>query len=105
MELLPVVFAQFTRALAPGGHLMMKDCGHVGDGEILRPTQAYGGNPVSYESHLLPPDRIASLLGEAGLVVTARLLEEPGEGARRAAATFFARKPETPEAPGAPETP
>ncbi|WP_129261177.1 class I SAM-dependent methyltransferase [Streptomyces sp. M3] len=102
-ELLPVVFAQFTRALAPGGHLMM--AGHVGDGEILRPTQAYGGNPVSYESHLLPPDRIATLLGEAGLVVTARLLEEPGEGSRRAAGTFFARKPETPGAPEAPETP
>ncbi|MGP3751055.1 class I SAM-dependent methyltransferase [Streptomyces sp. IBSNAI001] len=93
-EALPVVFAEFHRTLAPGGHLMM--AGHVGDDEILRPAQAYGGHPVSYESHLRPPDRIAALLGEAGLVVTARLLEEPGEGAKRAVGTFFARKPETP---------
>ncbi|MEU9059284.1 class I SAM-dependent methyltransferase [Streptomyces sp. NPDC048430] len=93
-EILPVVFAEFRRALAPGGHLMM--AGHVGDGELLRPTRAYGGHPVSYESHLVEPDRIVALLEQAGLVITARLLEEPGEGSKRAAGTFFARKPEGP---------
>ncbi|MFB4425989.1 class I SAM-dependent methyltransferase [Streptomyces sp. QL37] len=93
-ETLPVVFAEFRRTLAPGGHLMM--AGHVGEGELLRPTRAYGGHPVSYESHLVEPDRIVTLLEQAGLVVTARLLEEPGEGSKRAAGTFFARKPEGP---------
>ncbi|MET7482724.1 class I SAM-dependent methyltransferase [Streptomyces sp. NPDC005538] len=88
---LPVVFAQFHRTLAPGGLLML--AGHVGDGQLLRPTEAYGGRPVSYESHLLPPDRIAGLLEGAGFTLTARLVLEPAEGATRTHATFLARKP------------
>ncbi|MFF3967935.1 class I SAM-dependent methyltransferase [Streptomyces griseorubiginosus] len=52
-EVLPDVFAEFQRTLAPGGHLMI--AGHVGDDIRLHPTQAYGGHPVSYTSHLLPP--------------------------------------------------
>lgn len=91
-ELLPRVFAEFHRTLAPGGHLMV--AGHVGDDLRLRPTQAYGGHPVSYESHLVPADRIVALLNQAGLTVTARLLQEPAEGAKRTTATFLARKPE-----------
>ena len=95
-ESLPRVFAEFHRTLAPGGHLML--AGHVGDDVHLhlRPTQAYGGHPVSYESHLLPADRIVALLEQAGLALTARLSEEPAEGAKRAIATFLARKPEQP---------
>ncbi|MEV4973852.1 class I SAM-dependent methyltransferase [Streptomyces scopuliridis] len=93
-ELLPVVFAEFHRTLAPGGRLML--AGYVGDDEHLRPTQAYGGNPVSYESHLLPADRIVGLLQRAGLVITSRLVQEPDNGARRTIATFLARKPERP---------
>lgn len=89
---LPVVFGEFHRTLAPGGHVMV--AGHTGAGELLRPTQAYGGHPVSYESYLSPPDRIAELLRGAGLVVTARLIEEPAPGATRTHATFLARKPE-----------
>ncbi|MCO6008967.1 class I SAM-dependent methyltransferase [Actinoallomurus purpureus] len=92
--LLPIVFSEFHRTLAPGGYLML--AGHVGAGEHLRPTQAYGGHPVSFESYLLPPDRIAELLHQAGLVVTARLVHEPGEGAKRTVATFLARRPERP---------
>jgi SAM-dependent methyltransferase len=80
-ELLPVVFAEFRRTLAPGGHLMI--VGYVGSGERLSPTQAYGGHPVSFESFLLPADRIADLLEQAGLVVTARLVQAPDEGMRR----------------------
>ncbi|MET9763177.1 class I SAM-dependent methyltransferase [Streptomyces sp. NPDC006372] len=88
---LPTVFAEFHRTLAPGGVLML--AGHVGDDEHLRPTHAYGGHPVSYESYLLPPDRIAELLHRAGLVVSARTVQEPEEGARRQAGTFLAYKP------------
>ncbi|PVE12172.1 class I SAM-dependent methyltransferase [Streptomyces scopuliridis] len=93
-ELLPVVFAEFHRTLAPGGRLML--AGYVGDDEHLRPAQAYGGHPVSYESHLLPADRIVGLLDRAGLVITSRLVQEPDSGAKRTVATFLARKPERP---------
>ncbi|GAA0915011.1 MULTISPECIES: class I SAM-dependent methyltransferase [Streptomyces violaceusniger group] len=91
-ELLPVVYAEFHRTLAPGGHLLL--VGYVGDDELLRPTRAYGGHPVSYASHLLPPDRLAELLDRAGLAVTARLVQAPGEGVKRTVASFMARKPE-----------
>jgi SAM-dependent methyltransferase len=87
---LPAVFAEFHRALAPGGHLMLS--GHVGDDEHLRPSLAYGGHPVSYESYLLPPDHLAELLGRAGLTVTARLSEPAGPGRKRAAVTFLAHR-------------
>jgi SAM-dependent methyltransferase len=92
-EWLPVVFAEFHRTLAPGGHLLLGT--HVGD-ERLRPTRAYGGHPVSYESHLLPPERVAELLSQAGLVVTARLTQEPDEGATRPQACLLAHKPKRP---------
>jgi SAM-dependent methyltransferase len=91
-EVLPLVYAEFHRTLAPGGRLMT--AGYVGDDLRLRPTQAYGGHPVSYESHLVPADRLGTLLRQAGFVVTARLTQEPGEGAKRTVATFRARKPE-----------
>ncbi|WP_369357673.1 class I SAM-dependent methyltransferase [Streptomyces sp. cg2] len=92
-EVLPRVFAEFHRTLAPGGRLMV--AGHVGDNVRLRPARAYGGHPVSYESHLIPAERIAALLGRAGLVVTARLAQEPAEDAHRSIATVLARKPES----------
>lgn len=91
-EQVPVVFAEFHRTLAPGGHLLLG--GHVGNDEHLHPTQAYGGHPVSYESHLLPPGRIAALLGGAGLNVTARLVHEVAGRPMRPYACFLARKPE-----------
>ncbi|MFJ9904521.1 class I SAM-dependent methyltransferase [Streptomyces sp. NPDC101152] len=89
---LPALYAELRRALAPGGLLML--AGHAGDGGApLRPTRAYGGLPVSYETHLLPPARLAELLEEAGLVVTARLVQEPEGGGRRRIATLLAHKP------------
>jgi len=93
-EQLPVVFGEFHRTLAPGGHLML--AGHVGDNQLRRPTQAYGGHPVSYESHLIPPERIAELLERAGFAITARLVQEPTAESKRTYATVLARKPEHP---------
>ena len=90
----PLVFAEFHRTLAPGGRLML--AGHVGEDQLLCPTQAYGGHPVSYESHLVPPDRIAELLTRAGFALTARMVLEPVDGATRTHATFLARKAEQP---------
>ncbi|MFC9591206.1 class I SAM-dependent DNA methyltransferase [Streptomyces sp. NPDC056944] len=89
---LPDVFAEFHRTLAPGGHLLWGD--YVGD-ERLRPTHGYG-RPVSYESYLLPLDRVAGLLEQAGLTVTARLEQEPGGRVTRPHACLLARKPEAP---------
>ncbi len=88
---LPVIFAEFHRTLAPGGHLLLGT--YTGDDEHVRPTRGYGGHPVSYESYMLPADRIAALLAETGLDVTTRLLREPDAETKRPNACFLARKP------------
>ncbi len=93
-EHLPTVYAEFHRVLAPGGLLMLGS--HVGPDLHYSPTQAYGGNPVSYESHLVPADRIAELLVAAGFAVTARL-DQPNDGERRHA-ILIAEKPAEPAA-------
>jgi SAM-dependent methyltransferase len=90
-ELLPTVYAEFHRTLAPGGRLFM--AGYAGDGERLRPETAYSGHPVSFTSYLRPADQLAELLEQAGLVVTARLVQPPGDGAKRTIASFLAQKP------------
>ncbi|MEV7361346.1 class I SAM-dependent methyltransferase [Streptomyces sp. NPDC091299] len=89
---LPAVFAEFHRTLAPGGYLLWGD--YVGN-ERLQPTHGYG-RPVSYESYLLPLDRIVELLDQTGLVLTARLEQEPGGRVNRPRACLLARKPEKP---------
>jgi SAM-dependent methyltransferase len=87
-EVLPVVFGEFHRTLAPGGHLLVGF--HAGD-EQLRPERSYG-HPVSYDAYLLPPDRITELLSRAGMVVTARLLFD---GKKWPQACLLAHKPGT----------
>ncbi|MFF0087930.1 class I SAM-dependent methyltransferase [Streptomyces canus] len=89
-ELLPAVFAEFHRTLAPGGHLLL--VGHVGAGEHRRPTHAYGAHPVSYESYRLPTDRLAELLQRAGFTITAQLVQEPDEALKWKIASFMAQK-------------
>ncbi|WP_422125797.1 class I SAM-dependent methyltransferase [Streptomyces graminilatus] len=93
---LPVAYAEFNRTLSPGG--LPEGVGHVATDEqlCLPPAEAYGGHPVSYESHLLPAERIAELLSRAGFLITARLIQEHAGGSERAFATFLARKPERP---------
>ncbi|MFC8350756.1 class I SAM-dependent methyltransferase [Streptomyces sp. NPDC057280] len=91
-ELLPVVFAEFHRTLAPGGHLMLV-C-RVGKDEHLRRTVAYGDQSASFESYRLPADRISELLQQAGLVVTAQLAHTPGQGVKGTIASFMVHKPE-----------
>jgi hypothetical protein len=63
-ERLPGVFAEFHRVLAPGGHLLRAF--QVGD-ERRHLSEAFG-RAVSVDAYRLPPDRVAELLGEAGLV-------------------------------------
>ncbi|MFC3450260.1 class I SAM-dependent DNA methyltransferase [Amycolatopsis speibonae] len=68
-EVLPALFAEFRRTLAPDGRLLVGF--HVGD-ERLSPETAYG-HPVTYDAYLLDPGKVAELLGQAGFEVTARL--------------------------------
>lgn len=89
-EHLPTVFGEFCRTLAPGAHLLLWS--HTGDGEHRKPTQAYGGHPVSYESFLLPADTLAELLEKAGLAVTARLTQPADESTPRSHACLLAHK-------------
>jgi SAM-dependent methyltransferase len=64
-EELPVVFAEFHRALAPGGHLLLAF--QVGD-EPRHLAEAFG-HMMSLDFYRFQPDRVTQLLGEAGLAV------------------------------------
>ncbi|MGH3981613.1 MAG: class I SAM-dependent DNA methyltransferase [Pseudonocardiaceae bacterium] len=90
-EELPVVFAEFHRALAPGGRLLLAF--QVGD-EPRHLAEAFG-HVVSLDFYRFQPDRVAQLLHEAGLAVFARLLREPDETERVQQAYVLARKPTT----------
>jgi hypothetical protein len=68
-----VVFAEFHRVLGPGGRVLLAF--QVGD-ERVRLERAYG-HTISLDAYRLPRDRVAELLGRAGLVVHAGLVREP----------------------------
>ncbi|MEV7601858.1 class I SAM-dependent methyltransferase [Kitasatospora sp. NPDC089797] len=89
-EQLPVLFAEFARALAPGGHLLLG--GHAGD-EERHPTSAYG-HPVSYASYLVPVGRLVELLERAGFGVTARVEQPNAQNADRSHVCLVARTPQ-----------
>ncbi|WP_058041738.1 class I SAM-dependent DNA methyltransferase [Streptomyces roseifaciens] len=88
-ELLPEVFAELHRVLAPGAPLLLAF--QVGD-EPLHIDRPFG-HEVSLDFHRRQPDRIAELLGGAGLVVRARLVREPEEGEGTPQACLLVRKP------------
>lgn len=77
-ELLPAVFAECRRVLAPGGRLLLAF--KAGDRHVRR-DRAYG-HQVSLDIHWVPPGHVAGLLGGAGLVVDARMVREPDESER-----------------------
>ncbi|MDJ0346190.1 class I SAM-dependent methyltransferase [Streptomyces sp. H10-C2] len=87
-ERLPVVFAEFHRVLAPGGHLLLAF--QVGD-ERRHFEQAYG-HAVSLDAYRLPPDWVEELLSQAGFAVHARLLREPERAEKNQQAYLMARK-------------
>ena len=95
-ERLPEAFAELGRVLAPEDHVLLA---FQAGGEPLHLTQALG-HPVSLDFHRRQPDRVAELLGQAGLVVRARLLREPDAGGdfpeRTQQAFVLARKPAAP---------
>ena len=89
---LPMLFAEFRRVLAPGGHLLLGF--HAGD-ERRTPKKAYG-HAISYDAYRNPPDRVADQLETAGFTVTARLISE---GAKTPQACVFARALSSPPPP------
>ncbi|WP_317445147.1 class I SAM-dependent methyltransferase [Streptomyces collinus] len=94
-ESLPAVFAECHRVLAPGGHLLLA----FKAGERHRHLERAYGHEVSLDVYWTPPDLVAGLMSEAGLVVDARLVREPDERERPRQgrqAFFLAHRPASP---------
>jgi SAM-dependent methyltransferase len=75
-ELLPGVFAEFRRVLAPGGHLLL---GFQAGTDTSHRAEV-SGRPIDLDFRRQDPDRIAELLTGAGLAVVARLTRERDPG-------------------------
>ncbi|MGW6564706.1 class I SAM-dependent DNA methyltransferase [Streptomyces sp. NPDC054975] len=89
-EELAVFFGEFHRVLAPGGLVLVGF--KVGDERV--PLEKAYGHDVTLDVYRYPPDRVAALLGEAGLVETARLVRAPGDATENTPqALLMARKP------------
>jgi SAM-dependent methyltransferase len=92
-ERLPEAFAEFCRVLAPGGLVLVAF--RAGD-DTVHVAEALG-HPIALDIRRRQPERVAELLGQAGLVVRARLLREPDDDGdfpeREPQAFLLARKP------------
>jgi SAM-dependent methyltransferase len=92
-ELLPRALAEFRRVLVPGGHLLLAF--QAGD-EPLHRTEAMG-HAISLVFRRRQPERVAELLGQAGLPVRASVLRAPDDDGGftevTAQAFVLARKP------------
>jgi SAM-dependent methyltransferase len=86
---LPVVFTEFERVLAPGGHLLLGF--FAGDDPL--PQQFDHKVTLAYR---WSPDSLAELLRQAGFVEVARLRREPHKGERFQQAHLLVRKPGKP---------
>jgi SAM-dependent methyltransferase len=71
---LPEVLASMSRALLPGGRLIIAT--HVGDQDAAR-TEAYGGVPVSWTTYQWRPEALIALVERAGLRLVADLRLPP----------------------------
>ncbi|MFI6646051.1 class I SAM-dependent DNA methyltransferase [Streptomyces sp. NPDC050529] len=92
--LLPALFAEFHRVLAPGGRLLLGF--HAGEDQPYTGPERDGG--VFYDIHLLSPDRVGKLLEQAGFTVTARM---SGEGSTWPWACLAGRRSDAVSAPRA----
>jgi SAM-dependent methyltransferase len=84
---LPVVFTEFQRVLAPGGHLLL---GFFARDDPL-PQEFDHKVALAYR---WSPDSLAELLHQAGFVEVARLLRAPHEDERFQQAHLLVRKPQ-----------
>jgi ubiquinone/menaquinone biosynthesis C-methylase UbiE len=65
-DLLPTVFAEFHRVLAPGGHVLLAF--RVGENDVKHYDEGYG-HQVSLDFHRHSPDQVTTLLDAAGLTL------------------------------------
>ncbi len=89
-DVLPDVLASFSRALVPGGQVVVGT--HVGDGDVTR-TEAYGGVPVSWTTHLWRPEHLVDLLVATGLELVVEMRFPPAPPAPRPQVLLVARRP------------
>jgi SAM-dependent methyltransferase len=87
-ELLASVFAEFARTLAPGAPVLLAF--QVGQ-ERVRLHHVYG-HDVTVQLYRNPPDRICSLLGDAGIAVDAQLVRQPAGPEKTAQAYLLGQK-------------
>ena len=91
-EELPVIFAEFARVLAPGGHLL---AGFFATGG----GSSHPAEPFDHKvavAYRLSIDHVAELAAGAGLTESGRLRREPGENERFQHGRLLARKPVRP---------
>lgn len=86
--LLPTAFTEFHRVLSAGGHLLLAF--QVGDERVLL-EHGYG-HDIQLHAYRLAPERIESLLDDAGFSVQARLVREPGAREKTPQAYLLASK-------------
>jgi SAM-dependent methyltransferase len=84
----PGVLGHFSRALLPGGLLLLGF--HAGETSTLK-TEGYGGHPMKVHVHRRQPAFVAAALRDAGFAVEAHLLVDPD--ASLPGAVLFARAP------------
>jgi SAM-dependent methyltransferase len=89
-EALPGVLRTFAKALVPGGQALVGT--HVGDSDVPR-TEAYGGLPVCWTTHLYRPEELAGMLVDAGLEVVAELRLPAQPPSLRPQVLLAARRP------------
>ncbi len=86
-DAVPTVFAEFHRALRPGGPLLLGF--HAGDGARLK-TEGYGGYPMKVVVYRRPPARMRAWLRDAGFTVESETLLGPDDAVP--GAIVFARR-------------
>jgi Methylase involved in ubiquinone/menaquinone biosynthesis len=86
-ERLPGVFAEFARVLAAGGWLLTAF--QIGD-ERAELRHAYG-HDIELDAYRRLPERVAELLGAAGLHVQTRVVRDPEPPEKTPQAYLFAR--------------
>ncbi|MBC6457117.1 class I SAM-dependent methyltransferase [Actinomadura sp. HBU206391] len=88
-EQLPLVFAEFDRVLAPGGHILLGF--FQADDDAPQPAQAFDHKAsAAYRWSL---NGVAELARKAGFVEVARMVREPGDTERFRQGRLLARKP------------